>query len=251
MDQAAYMVSLTDEITCIKDRIRHFIGDAHWQTDGLWKESILRTVLRRYLPPTLSVSSGFIVGRSGVSPQIDVLISDNTGPILFRDGEFIIVTPNQVRAAIEVKTRVKAHDLEELFSKLHRTAGLLAEGASGPRPFLGLFAFEDEKIDAQRVLDSLHDNDSEKNSSEPIDCISFGKSFFVRFWRFDPVSGQQPVHRWHAYRIENLAAAYFVHNVIDHLFPYSIFDQAALYPQDGKEVHKVAQKERRFRPLLR
>ena len=50
-----YFKNLTDELTSLKDRIRHYIEDAHWQSDGEWKESVLRTILRRHLPKNIGI----------------------------------------------------------------------------------------------------------------------------------------------------------------------------------------------------
>ena len=97
----------------LKNRIRNFISDAHWQTDGEWKESILRSVLRRYLPNTTGIGKGFIITKEGPSTQIDILIYDATKPILFKDGDFILVTPDATLGIIEVKTRVKRNDLKK------------------------------------------------------------------------------------------------------------------------------------------
>ena len=52
MDAQAYFRSLTEEISALKDRIRNFIGDAHWLSDGLWKESVIKAILRRYYAAT-------------------------------------------------------------------------------------------------------------------------------------------------------------------------------------------------------
>gem|GEM_PF-5958896 len=40
MNTTAYFESLTDEIRSMKNRIRNFIGDVHWLTDGEWKETV-------------------------------------------------------------------------------------------------------------------------------------------------------------------------------------------------------------------
>ena len=72
MDPANYYRSLTAETDALKDRVRHLIADAHWLTDGEWKESVLRSVLRRHLPAHIGVGRGFIISPASVSKQIDV-----------------------------------------------------------------------------------------------------------------------------------------------------------------------------------
>src|SRR5262245_16534154 len=99
-DFLSYHKSLTDELHSLKNRIRDIVR--HWPTDGEQKEVALRTVLRRHLPESIIVGRGFIVTRDQASTQIDLLIVDGNAPTLFKDGDLMIVTPDAVRAIIEV-----------------------------------------------------------------------------------------------------------------------------------------------------
>src|SRR5437867_11508345 len=105
MRPQAYFQSLTAEVDALKDRVRYLIEDRHWQTDGEWKESVIRQVLRRHLPQSVSVSRGFVVTANATSRQIDVLIVDSSKPVLFRDGDLVFVTPDAVLGVLEVKSR--------------------------------------------------------------------------------------------------------------------------------------------------
>ncbi len=49
MNTEEYFKSLSDEFASVKDRIRNFIGARHWASDGEWKESVVKSVLRGYL----------------------------------------------------------------------------------------------------------------------------------------------------------------------------------------------------------
>lgn len=71
-----YFRSLSGECHALKDRVRHFINDAHWLTDGEGKESILRNLIGRNLPDTVRIGRGFVVSHEQVSTQIDVLFYD-------------------------------------------------------------------------------------------------------------------------------------------------------------------------------
>ena len=97
-----YLQSLTQELAAIQTRVRLLVQ--HWPSDGHSKESILRQVLRRHLPASVSLGTGFVVNYFEPSGEIDILITDDTMPTLFRDGELVIVAPESVRAIIEVKT---------------------------------------------------------------------------------------------------------------------------------------------------
>lgn len=82
MNPADYYRSVTLELDALKSRVRNLIADGHWPTDGEWKESVLRTVLRRHMPSTTGVGRGFIISQAGASTQIDVLLYDTGRPVL-------------------------------------------------------------------------------------------------------------------------------------------------------------------------
>lgn len=244
MDTKAYFDSLTAELTAVKDRIRNLIGSHYWPMDGQWKESVIRSVLRRYLPSSHAVGSGFVISEDGISTQIDVLIYDGSGPILFRDGDFVIATPDVVAAAIEVKTRVRTTDIQDIFQKLHNIAELFRKRARWPKPFIGLFSFEDEPIAPQHVLDLLKEINGSFGSFE-IQGVALGRSHFIRFWEYPPSGPRRSYSRWHFYKLEGNAPGYFIHNVVESLFPNSVLANNNLwYPRDGKEPNKVAEVEK-------
>jgi hypothetical protein len=242
VDALAHFKSLAAEITAVKDRVQNLIGGAHWPTVGAWKESVLRSILRRHLPPSLQIGSGFVLSEDGQSNQIDVLIYDDSGPILFRDGDLVIVTPDVVRAAIEVKTRIKPADLKAVIAKLDKTARLLRHQPKVPAPFFGIYSYEEEPLNCDRLLSALQESNGEFGNYE-INCVSIGTRQFVRFWEFPPAGPRQQYSRWHCYDLDGIAQAYFVHNVIDHLFPQSVvLNNEIWYPIDGKESRLVASK---------
>lgn len=157
-DFVKYHQSIADELKATQNRVRNLIGDRHWQTDGEHKESILRTVLRARLPSSLLVGRGFICFREGPSTQIDILITDANKPTLFKDGDLVIVTPDCVRAVIEVKTKLDAqNDYQEALSKLADVAAKIRRnnvfGNIPPEPphecWAGLLVFEEPQINRQ------------------------------------------------------------------------------------------------------
>src|SRR5688572_11633847 len=103
MDPAEYFESLTSEMGALKNRVRQMIGDAHWQTDGEWKETVLRNVLRRHVPNNVGVGRGFVISPIRPSAQIDILLYDTGKPVLYRDGDLVVVTADAVLGLIEVK----------------------------------------------------------------------------------------------------------------------------------------------------
>jgi len=242
MNTKAIMQSLKDEINATKDRVRNIIG-SNWPSDGLWKESIIRTVLRRYLPATYSVGTGFVISEHDISTQIDIIIYDAAGPTLFKDGDFVVVTPDVAVGIIEVKTKIHSpSQYAETIQKIATVATLLR---FHPRlhhplnPFIGLFIFENSELQSQSILKPLKKYNSEKGCFE-IQCICLGANHFVRFWKFPPQEPKILYNKWHLYKFENLAPGYFIHNVMEHLFPESIMGNSDLwYPPEGKELNKI------------
>jgi hypothetical protein len=242
MNAEAYFRSLTAEIEALKDRIRNFIGDAHWVSDGLWKESVIKAILRRYLPGAAGIGSGFVITEQGPTTQIDVLIYDLTKPVLFRDGDFVIITADAALALIEVKTRIEKSEIEQVCRKIFSAAQLLRTQPTIARPFIGAIAIEDTEVTAEEMLDPIYNVAGAPGGPE-FNCLCLGSSYFVRYWYLPPQPPNIPVNRWHAYNIPNMAPAYFIHNVIESLFPQSVSENSGMwYPLAGKEPHKIGQR---------
>lgn len=238
MNPHEYFQDLAREFAAVQNRIRNLIDDAHWPSDGAWKESVLRSVLRRYLPPSFTVGSGFILTPEGVSTQIDMLICDDSAPFLFRDGDFLIATADCVRAVVEVKTKMTAAQVREALEKLNAVSKLMRKRCMTKRPFLGLFCYQAITSPWASVLDWLDQINIPRGNYE-IRALCFGDSQFYRFWEMDPTgASRQQYDAWHAYELSHVAPGYFIHNLIEHIFP-SAFEraQALWYPVTGKEEH--------------
>ncbi len=243
MDIEKYFINLTNELSALKDRVRHYIDDAHWLSDGEWKESVIRTILTRHLPNNIGVGRGFIVTPEKSSTQIDILLYDKTKPILFQDGDFVIITPDTVKGVIEVKTRFNDRTaFKNALNKLSEINQFLNPTASyDSNLFLGLFSYENSSFNTNTVLEDLQKCVNGQHQ-RTINCISLGESFFVRFWPKDPnTPGLDNYMHWHSYNLENKAPAYFVHNVVDHLCPlWASVNNNVWYPEEGKENYKLS-----------
>jgi len=110
--------SFTGEVDATIRRIDDLIGAAHWASVGDYKEGVIRKQLIDYIPARYSVGTGFVISPNGNEPvrsnQIDVLIWDshNYAPI-FVDGEFVVIPPQALRVAIEVKGNLTGEALRE------------------------------------------------------------------------------------------------------------------------------------------
>jgi len=251
MDIENYFKDLTTELEALKNRVRHYIHGTHWQTDGEWKESVLRTVLKRHLPSNIGVGRGFIVKEELSSTQIDILLYDNAKPILFRDGDFVIITSDAVKGAIEVKTKLSQ------LSKLRCAVKKLSEIAEFVNPissyeknqFYGIYYYESPGFKTDKVLNIIQKCVGGR-SQRAINCVSFGKDYFVRYWKKDYFSRYYPNlpndpeiqghdEWWYAYRLENKAPAYFIYNVIEHLCPeWAGQNKDLWYPEKASMIAK-------------
>ena len=159
MNIEEYFKNLTSEMTSLKNRVRHYIDDAHWLSDGEWKESVIRTILRRHLPNSIGVGRGFIVNIEQASTQIDILLYDKSKPILFQDGDFIIITPDTVKGVIEIKTKFwRKIDFQKALNKLSQISEFLNPSASYDEThFFGLFSYEKPRFNTDKVLEIIQD----------------------------------------------------------------------------------------------
>ncbi len=212
-DFKEYHKSIANELSAVKDRIRHLIGDRHWQSDGEHKEAVLRGVLRAHLAQTLGIGRGFICAEHDTSTQIDILIMHRDKPTLFRAGETLLVTPDTVACIIEVKTSLDSN-LEETLNKLANNASIVRE--VNPDCVVGLFVYEPfNRGDCHREFLARVQAASGGNKERVINWIAAGPDLFVRYWEEgtrieSPVSGSV----WHSYELKGLAHAYFVSNVV-------------------------------------
>jgi hypothetical protein len=224
------------------------MDEPHWQTDGEWKESVLRSVLRRHVPGNIEVGRGFIFTPARCSSQIDILLYDSTCPVVFREGDLVFVTPDAVRAMIEVKSRATADNLSRAVQKLVMNRQIVNEAVlSAPMDstiffpcFSGVFAYESEIGDDRTALRILKEH-AAGDSLRVVSHMSLGQSSFFRFWQSDP-EGLNERFKWHSYKIEGLSPAYFISNLISSLSPSSVWlNQSTWFPLTSKELRKTDQ----------
>jgi hypothetical protein len=238
LDMSQYFHSLSDEIMALRTRVRTFIRDAHYLTDGQWKESIIRQILKRHLPPTVCVGTGFVVGESSVSTQIDILIYDASAPVLFREGDLAFVTADMAHALIEVKTRVNSSILRESCRKLAANSELVRHNGLR-KPLVGFFAYEGT-VEPEDALSAVQDA-AERNSRRVTELLCLGPNRMIHWWHSEPPDQKREYKRWHSYELENLAFGYFLHNVIHYLNPQSVGSNLGVwFPSESKEVRREA-----------
>jgi hypothetical protein len=247
MDLDSYYQSLSAELTAVKDRVRQLIDTPQWLTDGQWKESVLRSVLRRHAPANVGVGSGFVVRPDGATGQIDVLLYDASKPVLFRDSELVMVTPDACLGVIEVKSRTR--NLLDDFDRLSEKARFLqSRPDEAPRermPFVGFFSYEWNPRDIEDVLPLLRNvapmREEATGREGIINHVALGPSHFIRFWESDPQRRQnRAFNRWRAYHMADRAFGYFMTNAVEAVSSPTSFNTDAWFPRNGKEMYQIA-----------
>ena len=243
MNIALHYKSLTAEVESLKDRVRNFIDSAHWQTDGEWKETVLRAVLSERLPETVKIGRGFVLTRQGASTQCDVLLYKSDAPLLFKDGELVFLTPDAVLGIIEVKSKTDRRKLEDALDKLAAIGEKLADHRS--HCFFGLFSYETTIADDHTTLQVLRDKCD--SPAKVVNFLNLGCSRFVRWWELHPEGDGVAYRRWHSYQLENMSAGYFIANAIEFVSPHSVGQNNWLwFPEEGKESMKTNEMASRF-----
>ncbi|HCF9827720.1 TPA: DUF6602 domain-containing protein [Pseudomonas aeruginosa] len=130
-----FSATIAVELEYLSERIKLIID--HGPTVGTYRENLLQNSLRKHLPERYHVATGFIFGAH---TQIDILIYDRIdyAPI-FREGDLVIVPPEAVRAAIEVKTNLTSENLESALGIINEIAHL---DDNEPPFFKGIFSFD-------------------------------------------------------------------------------------------------------------
>lgn len=123
-DLTSYAALIGDSFASRINLLAQIIRDAHDPSLGRYKERLLMSVISDFIPKKFDVGTGFIVfprerhfqsdipfgydatNRSDhiVSSECDIIVYDASDyPILFKDGDFVVVRPESVRSIVEVK----------------------------------------------------------------------------------------------------------------------------------------------------
>jgi hypothetical protein len=238
MNISDYFKSISAECKALENRVRYFINDGHWLTDGEWKESVLRTMITRSCPQNISVGRGFILTETGCSTQIDVLLYDNTQPVLYRDGDLVFITPSACKAIIEVKSTYTAQIYREASVSVSNIANLVKTSEPNIDIFVGIFFYEMEERSPRLVLSLLKELTDQSNS-KTIDHVCLGKDKFIKFWKINPEDESVDYNSWHEYTLPNMSAGYFIHNLMSVLSGHQMVrNENVWFPTEGKEASR-------------
>jgi len=241
IDPKEFQKSITKELDTIKNRVRNLIGSSHWGEEGRYKEAILRNVIKRFLPSNLSIGTGFVIkknnGNTQISNQIDIIIYNNTVPVFFSEGDFVITTYKNVKGIVEVKTKIKNNQLQEIIQKAETNGKLIRKNI-----FNGIFSYEyEDNINSENMDQAI------KRAKGYVNHISLGPDVFIRFWKKEDRNRLRPPVKncqndfYNIYTIRDLSFSYFISNLLKLTCSSNLYDRWwFLYPiRETKEMHRL------------
>lgn len=113
-----FQMTYGSELRAKVSRLDKLIGRKHWLSVGTYKENLVRSALAAKLPKKYEIGTGFVMAKIDtervLSRQIDLLIWDSHSHApFFRDGEFVIISPEALVGAIEVKSTLTTAELKK------------------------------------------------------------------------------------------------------------------------------------------
>ena len=224
--------SVTKEIESLRDKVLYFTK--HKYSNGFWRETILKRLIKRHLPQPYEIGQGFVITEKGCSTEIDIIIYDNTKPILHKEEGFIITSIDSVIGIIEVKTRTYKESLKNLKHNIEL--------------FNSSLYSINKKVVTPNRFHAYFSYDSYKNHKKlPVTNLQFlcvGNSTFIKYWE----SWYNKQHNsWHVYKLEKTAYGYFISSIIDYLESKSMdfpFQNTLFFPKEDLEKHCIEKIQR-------
>lgn len=231
--------SINKELKVIQDRVRNLIGSAHWGEEGRYKEAVLRSIIKRFLPENTSLGTGFILKKESdnikISNQIDIIIYDNTYPVLFSEGDFLITTPANIIGIIEVKTNLNSSEISNVVSKATNNGKIV-----DTEIFNGVFVYnKGNMVNDDNISDNL--KSALEESKGIVNHICLGKDIFIKFWPTNLQSSHLVNRCYSIYKIKDLSFSYFISNLLEQTSESKLKERWwFLYPiKKGKEEYKI------------
>jgi hypothetical protein len=252
IDLKEFYKSIGSELSVIKDRVRNLIGAANWGDEGRYKEAILRNCIGRFLPNQYSLGTGFVfvkdMEKIQVTSQIDIIVYDNSYPVLFKEGDFVIVLPHSVRGIIEVKTNGETGKFSKSIEKINNNARMIYQrqkqskdvrcigtpAITTQRLFVGLFYY-DSKGKRSTYLNHIKKLFNKKENNDELDfddkCryfinhISLSDEVFFNF--FPNPHGDTVYTDWTVQ--EGLSKAFFITQLLWYLEPNFAYENSEVF----------------------
>lgn len=238
-----YHKTTTQELMSLTNKVRMLVN--HWGEDGRYKEAVLKNIIKRFLPEKYIIGTGFVIkqveefDQHESSKQIDLIIYENSSPVLFKEGDFVILTPDAVAGIIEVKANLLNQDTATVIKQANENGEFIFSGKTDKTKtlFNGIFSFESRsRMDVERLKekfilgDFLHTDNSKKFK---VNHIAFDKDWFLKYWP-DDMNEQHSI-----YNITDLAFPFFISNLIDLVGKGSVERNPKIWFSTDKELNLV------------
>lgn len=233
--------STVTELLAVKDRVRNLIN--HWPEEGRHHEAVLKNIVKRFLPDQFEIGTGFVVKPTQdrqihrSSRQIDLIIYNTAHPVLFKEGDFVILTPDAVYAIVEVKANLSNHDLTKVLQIANENGQFVYKHKVDYPFFNGIFSFDGWRRGPSRdsiekaIKNSIGEMDIDPNLNHfRVNHIAFNENLFYKFW-------QQEEHPHKMYEINYLSFAFFISNLIDAVSVNSVIENNNLWFPLDKGFH--------------
>lgn len=227
------------ELNAVKDRVRNLIWSTHRWEDWRYKEKILQKVIRQYLPKDFNIGWGFIIKKIDeeilISSQQDIIVYDNSYPVVFSEWDFVITTPNSVKAIVEVKSRIwdctKLNGILSDFSWMNN----FQEFMDNNNIFKWLFSYE-SPLNFNRI--NSHVN---KENLKYLNHICLNNDLFMKYrnedeWQF--FSFYEINWYSFSYFLSNLLHTICDRNKVSELHPFS-FSYPSEYWKESRLTWKI------------
>lgn len=240
-----YHQNTTRELIALKDNVRNLIE--HWGEDGRYKEAVLKNMIQRFLPEKYIIATGFVIkptnarGEHKPSKQIDLLIYDNESPVIFKEGDFVILTPDGVRAIIEVKANLQNQNVTQVVNQANANGKFIFDGKEDKSQlfFNGIFSFESAGLNtdlfARQITEANALSERNRNYKKfKVNHISLNENWFVKYWPDEDLPHS-------VYDIQNLSFSFFISNLIDFLASSSVRKNNFIWFANDKELRRIHQ----------
>lgn len=233
-----YHLSITDELNAVSKRVRSLVR--HWGEDGRHHEVVLKNVIMKFLPERYSIGTGFVIkptknrGKHTSSKQIDLIIYDTNFPTFFKEGDFVILTPDAVKGIIQVKANLQNQNNIETYNNSNENGKFIWEGKSDKTGsmFNGIFSFDgfepvtpNLNVFEQRVRESYQThlteeqrngvNINSKDTAYLINHIAINKDHFIKHWNSEFNNGNHECYS--RYRLRDLSFSFFISNLMNYI----------------------------------
>jgi hypothetical protein len=243
MSLIEYHKTTTKELLALTNKVRNLIS--HWGEDGRYKEAVLKNIIQRFLPAKYTIGTGFVIkqtdnrGEHLSSRQIDLLIYDDASPVLFKEGDFVIMTPDSVRAIIEVKANIQNQGLTQIIRQANENGQFIFTGKQDKKQlfFNGVFGYEG--YENQFSLETFRQNFTTANETFTgendykkfkVNHVALNKDWFLKYWPLDQ-------HPHSLYNIQDLSFSFFISNLIDTLASKSVRRNNFIWYANDKELN--------------